>query len=248
MLSPQRRTDPAPFSNSPPPLNFEIGATLSRIFNRRHKKRSSPSLPPSRDSPLPFLSLFIQSNPRGGGGGDGGRRADIDRKGERGLLQHRHRHPKRAAGRPRRDATGHNARREQRRGGEIEILKVERADWRREGRARFPTLELLSLPHSPLSLSLCSPREWTEKLDELFKGEIEGGARSRQREEGRASEGGAKTAEKLFQSRSATIYKTMSYISPSPLRSRREKEKEKEDKRFWESLVASRTQRRRSRL
>ena len=111
---------------------------------------------------------------------------------------------------------------------------------------------LSNLPPLELSLSLSLPPfgERTEKLEELFKREIEDGAASaplpatRGRREGWLSEGGAKTAGKLFQSRSATIYKTMSYISPSLSasgeREGENREKEKGDKRFWESLIASR--------
>ena len=78
------RRDPAPFSNSPPlsTLKSEQPSPSPAFLIAATKKRSSLSLslslslPLVTHSPLPFLSLFIQSNPGGRSG------ADIDRRGE----------------------------------------------------------------------------------------------------------------------------------------------------------------------
>ena len=180
----------------------------------------SPSL--SRDSPLPFLSLFIQSNPDSGGGVGGVGRADIDRKGEergrRGLPRHRHRHPKRAATTASHRTAGSALDAK----GEIEISQVGRADWRRRDGSAFnlPSFELLSLSPPPRPLFLSSPGSGLKSSKNFSRGDGErrgGGARGSlpATDASEGESGGAKTAGKLFQSRSATIYKTMSYISLS---------------------------------
>ena len=74
MLARPLTSETPPLFKLSSPLDFEIGATLSlppfRIFNRRHKKRSSLTLPPppvqSALPPLPLSHISIQSSSGGG--------------------------------------------------------------------------------------------------------------------------------------------------------------------------------------
>ena len=97
------------------------------------------------------------------------------------------------------------------------------------------------LPFELLSPSPPLPYARTEKLDELFKREIEGGARSRQREEGRARaaqkrRGNFSNLEARRFIRQCRIFLLRRFESGE----RRREGKRKGDKRFWESPIASR--------